>query len=132
MSWFTKKPHQKNVKAIDASDAWWQSFDTDEPGYYQRIDLGNVVIHLCGSRKKLAEVHNAMFPQTPYNPEGSTYMFTGFGGVPPAHVWLVVNRQKGRTNFHKWAGGHELVRALSCFQDGLLNADAYTASDSYP
>jgi len=83
------------------------------------------VVHLAGSRKKLAEVHNNRYPKTPYNPNGNTYMFTGYGGTFPAHMWIVVKKRKGKILLHKWAIGHELIHVLRIFSSALEDAYHY-------
>jgi len=117
-------------EAITAGDLWWHSIQTEDPHYYQEIDLGRVIVHLCGSRAKLWAEYNVRYPHEPMNIITSdAYMFTcspdrRFPGAP-AHVWMVVKVRGGKVLLHKWGAGHELVRVLSCFADDLENADRY-------
>lgn len=115
----------KLARAVAASDRWWMSIENENPAYYEEIDLGKVIFHLCGSRKKLAEVYNERYPDNPFDLRSNVYMFTDYGKTPPVHVWLVVKVRDGKVILHKWATGHEAIRLLSCFTNTLTNADDY-------
>jgi len=110
---------------IEVVDKWWMSIENENPQYYEEIDLGKVVFHLCGSREKLAEVYNGRYPDTPFDLHSNVYMFVAHGNTPPAHVWLVAKIRDGKVLLHKWATGHETVRVLSFFTDTLTSADDY-------
>jgi len=117
-------------EAIQAVDRWWLSVTNEDPHYYNEIDLGKVIVHLCGSRAKLWVEYNVRYPHAPMNLiDSDAYMFTcspdrRFAGAP-AHVWMVVKVRGGKVLLHKWAAGHELVRTLSCFDGALENASEY-------
>ncbi len=118
-------PSEPILHVIEVADSWWMSIENENPNYYEEIDLGKVVFHLCGSREKLAEVYNGRYPDTPFDLNSNVYMFVAYGNNRPAHVWLVVKVRNGKVILHKWAAGHETVRLLSCFTDTLTNADNY-------
>ena len=118
-------PREPIRYVIEVADKWWISIENENPNYYEEIDLGKVLFHLCGSREKLAEVYNGRYPDTPFDLNSNVYMFVAYGKTPPAHVWLVVKVRDGKVVLHKWAAGHETVRLLSCFTDTLTNADDY-------
>ena len=118
-------PTEPILHVIEVADSWWMSIENENPNYYEEIDLGKVVFHLCGSREKLAEVYNGKYPDNPFDLNSNVYMFVAYGKTPPAHVWLVVKVRDGKVILHKWAAGHETVRLLSCFTDTLTNADEY-------
>ncbi len=118
-------PSEPILHVIEVADSWWMSIENENPNYYEEIDLGKVVFHLCGSREKLAEVYNGRYPDNPFDLNSNVYMFVAYGKTPPAHVWLVVKVRNGKVILHKWAAGHETVRLLSCFTDTLTNADNY-------
>jgi len=104
--------------AIETSDSWWRSLDNEDPGFFAEYDLGELIIHLCGSRWKLAEVYNERYPDVePYTPDTTTYMFTAGGPTPPVHVWLVVKVVGGEVILHKWAAGHELKRVIDWYMN---------------
>jgi len=116
-------------QAIAAGDLWWTSIRTEDPHYYEEIDLGRVIVHLCGSRATLWAEYNTRYPDQPMDLASTVYMFTcspkqRFPGAP-AHVWMVVKTRSGKILLHKWAAGHELIRVLSCFSNTLLRADQY-------
>ena len=123
-----KEPQILNIRAIHEAEKWWHSFQTDNPNFYKKIDLGKVTYHLCGSPEKLAEVHDSLYPETPY--DYKPYMFTGCDSKK-AQVWSIVKTKNGKILFHKWGLGHEAIRALKCFDDDILDAGDYAKEESY-
>jgi len=98
----------------------------ENPEFYLEIDTGQVIFHLCGSREALAKHHNQMFPDTPYDSQGKTYMFTGAGTKPPVHVWLVGYVHNGLWYADKYALGHELFRVLCWYApNSVANPDNF-------
>ena len=118
-------PSEPIRHVIEVADNWWMSIENENPNYYEEIDLGKVVFHLCGSREKLAEVYNGKYPDNPFDLNSNVYMFVAYGNNRPAHVWLVVKVRNGKVILHKWATGHETIRLLSCFTNTLTDADDY-------
>lgn len=113
------------MDAIRTSNGWWMGIKNENPNYYEEIDFLTIVIHLCGSRAKLWVEYNKRYPGTPFDLQSSTYMFTQSGN--PIHIWLVVKVRDSRIVLHKWATGHELIRALTCYARDIefLNAGEY-------
>ena len=98
----------------------------ENPEFYLEINTGQIIFHLCGSRKALAKHHNQMFPDVPYDPHGKTYMFTGAGTKPPIHVWPVGYVHNGLWYADKYALGHELFRVLCWYApNSVVNPDNF-------
>ena len=107
--------------SVSGKHRWNENSD-----FYLKIDTGQIIFHLCGSREALAKHHNQMFPDTPYDSQGKTYMFTGAGTKPPVHVWLVGYVHNGLWYADKYALGHELFRVLCWYApNSVANPDNF-------
>lgn len=113
-----KQPKPSAVNVISEAERWWNSIENEEPDYYHEVDLGHVIVHMCGSKDRMEKaLGHKMYP--------GTSMFTSYGGKLPAHVWLQVKIVKGEVVMHKWATGHEMIRLLNLFVPNMRNADKY-------
>ena len=88
-----------------------------------QLDTGHIIFHLCGSRWKLAQVYNTLYPESPYDPRGLVYMFSAGGSEPPYHIWLVVKIINGKIIVHPWALGHEMIHILKIYLSDINDPD---------
>lgn len=124
-------PHIAETKLGDSSkhiadiaDIWWKRLPNYDSEFYQEINIGYAIVHLCGSRKIIER-------KSGQPPQKSTYMFTSFNGEFPAHIWLLIKvTANGKIVFHKWAVGHEFVRFLDLLSIDILDPGKYGHSSS--
>lgn len=103
----------------DIADIWWQRIENKNPNFYRKVDVGRVIVHLCGSKEKMED-------KLGYKIKDLTYMFTSYDGKLPVHIWLIVKiENKGKIVFHKWATGHEFIRLLNILTPDILDPGKY-------